>query len=279
MEQIIKILQMPFFIQMKLIAIDACFIFLIITLLKSIGCKMIRHLKLKNEPILIKAYRLSLNTLMVLSIAYQYPPFQTFMLSLLASGGIVAIVIGLAAQEAFGNLISGLMILLFKPFAIHDLIKINHDLMGTVEGISLRHTTINTYENTKIIIPNSAINKATLENISATNSKGNALIIQIAYESNLDLAMQIMKEEILKHPDFIDTRTPEQIAAELPAVTIRCTGFLESGVELKTVVATQSNAIGYAMLSDLRIAIKKRFDEHDIEIPYPHVTLTKKNPV
>lgn len=277
MDYLIEILEMPFFIGLKKIAIDAFFIFLIITVLKLIGYKMIRHLKLKNEPILIKAYRLSLNTFMVLSICFQYPPFQTFMISLLASGGIVAIVIGLAAQEAFGNLISGLMILIFKPFAIHDLIKINHDLVGTVEGISLRHTTINTYENTKIIIPNSAINKATLENISATDNKGNFLLIQIAYESNLELAMQIIQEEVLKHPDFVDTRTPEQILDNLPAVVIRCIGFLDSGVELKTVISTKTNAIGYAMLSDLRIAIKKRFDENDIEIPYPHVTLTQKN--
>lgn len=205
-------------------------------------------------------------------------PFETILKTLLASGGVIAVVLGLAAQEATGNFINGLMITIFKPFKIGDLIKVNNgELVGVVCDISIRHTVIQTYENTKIIVPNSVIDKAVLENVTAVgNHKGNFLELEISYDSDLDLAMSIIEEEVKKHPNFIDVRTKEEIIAKKSSVITRLIAFEESGMKLKTTVYSKNQAEGYAMLSDLRISIKKRFDDAGIEIPYPHRTIIMK---
>lgn len=205
-------------------------------------------------------------------------PFQTILKTLLASGGVLAVVIGLAAQEAAGNFVNGVMIAIFKPFKIGDLIKVNNgELVGTVVDISIRHTIIKTYENTKIVVPNSVMDKAILENVTAVgNQKGNFLELEISYESNLDQAMKIIEEEVMKHPNYMDARSSEEKKKHIPSVITRLIEFGESGMRLKTTVYSKNNAEGFAMLSDLRIAIKKRFDEAGIDIPYPHRTIVMK---
>lgn len=68
---------------------------------------------------------------------------------LLAAGGVLAVVGGLAAQEALGSMVSGLMILAFKPFVIGDVVRcVDNDISGVVEEITLRHTAIRTWEST-----------------------------------------------------------------------------------------------------------------------------------
>lgn len=207
-----------------------------------------------------------------------FTPFQTILKTLLASGGVLAVVIGLAAQEAAGNFVNGVMIAIFKPFKIGDLIKVNNgELVGTVVDISIRHTIIKTYENTKIVVPNSVMDKAILENVTAVgNQKGNFLELEISYESNLDQAMKIIEEEVMKHPNYMDARSSEEKKKHIPSVITRLIEFGESGMRLKTTVYSKNNAEGFAMLSDLRIAIKKRFDEAGIDIPYPHRTIVMK---
>ncbi|GAA6427506.1 mechanosensitive ion channel family protein [Dielma fastidiosa] len=249
------------------------FLFLLITLLKKLLIHIVLKYENDNQQIIIKLIKIGLNIVLILGICYQFTALKEIVKTLLTGGGVLALVLGLAAQEAVGNLVSGMMILFFKPFKVGDLIKTNNGLVGTVLDISLRHTVIKTYENTQIMIPNSEINKATLENVTAADFKGDFLILQISYESDLDLAISIIAEEIMKHPDFLDLRSAAEKTDGIPAVKVRCTNFLDSGIELKAALQSRSSAVGYAMLSDLRISIKKRFDEAGIVIPYPQVVI------
>lgn len=237
-----------------------------------------KHYHRDNLKFILRLKTIIVYTIAVYAVLDLFQPFQTVLKTLLASGGVIAVVFGLAAQEAAGNFINGLMIVMFKPFKIGDLIKFNNgELVGTVVDISMRHTVIKTFENTKIVIPNSVIDKAVLENVTAVNDrKGNFLELEISYESDLELAMQIIREEVKKHPDYMDGRTADEKKQKLPEVVIRLVDFGESGMKLKATVYSKNNAQGYAMLSDIRIAIKKRFDEVGIEIPYPHRTITWK---
>ena len=162
-----------------------------------------KHYRRDNLKFVLRLKTIAVYIIALYAVLDLFQPFQTLLKTLLASGGVIAVVIGLAAQEAAGNFINGLMIVMFKPFKIGDLIKINNgELIGTVEDISLRHTVIKTFENTKIIVPNSVIDKAVLENVTAVNNhKGNFLELEISYESDLEKAMQIISEEVKKHPD------------------------------------------------------------------------------
>ncbi len=243
-------------------------------------CKRLieKHTKV-NTKFILRIKSILVYTIAGYACLSLFTPFHAIITPILASGGILAVIFGLAAQEAMGNFVNGIMITMFKPFKIGDLIKINNgELIGTVYDISLRHTIIETYENTKIVIPNSEMNKAILENVSSVESyKVNFLYIGISYESDLKKAMKIIEEEVIAHPHFLDIRSKEDIANhKKPSVTIRLIDFADSSMQLRATVYSKNNAEGFAMLSDLRISIKQRFDKEEIEIPYPHRTITYK---
>ncbi len=255
-------------------------IFLILTfILYRIIRRWIRKKAFANALFIIRIVKITLYVIAGYGCLSLLTPFESVLGKIWGSAGIIAVVVGLAAQESMGNFVNGLLISTFKPFKIGDLVKVNNgEYEGFVVDISLRDTVIQTYENTKIIIPNSTMNKAVLENVSETDqTKGNFLTLDIAYESDLDLAMSIMKEEIMKHPLFLDPRSEEEIKNKVEPVVIRLTWFNESSMTLRTTIYSRTNAEGFAMLSDLRIAIKKRFDKEGIEFPYPHRTITYKH--
>ena len=80
------------------------------------------------------------------------PKFKALAITLFASAGIIVAIIGFAAQQAFSNIVSGIFIVMFKPFRVGDLIKVGQQDYGVVEDITLRHTVINNFENKRIII-------------------------------------------------------------------------------------------------------------------------------
>ena len=255
--------------------VDTIFLIALILLFSALLSKyfthLIRRLKPRNQPVILKIKRTIIYIVAAYAILNLFTPAQAVLNPLLASGGIVAVVLGLAAQETVGNLISGLMILLFRPFHIHDLIRVNNgEYVGTVVEITIRHTVIQTFENTRIIVPNAQMNAAVLENVSDIHSaKADFLYVSIAYDSDLDKAIEVLSQEISKHPKYCDPRTAQEIKDGVPKVIVRVTDFKESGIELRATVYSNDNSTCFAMLSDLRIAVKKRFDEEGIELPYP----------
>ena len=108
--------------------------------------------------------KIILITIFLAIICSEVKFLKSFATALLASGGIVAVVIGLASQEAAGNLINGAMIMAYKPYKIGDFIVVTgHNVRGTVIDISLRHSVIETLEKTQMIVPNDIMNKAIIE--------------------------------------------------------------------------------------------------------------------
>ena len=85
--------------------------------------------------------------------------------------------------------------------------------------------------------------------------------------------MRIMEEEILRHPYFLDVRTEEQKKEGVPAVVFRCLDLGDFAVKLRAIVWSPDMATGAEMLSDLRLSVKKRFDQAGVEIPYPYQNL------
>lgn len=203
------------------------------------------------------------------------PGLSSLARTLLAGSGIVAIVVGLAAQDSFGNLFSGLFISLFRPFEIGDRVKlVKSNITGFVEDITLRHTVIRTLVNSRVIIPNSTINSEIIENSNyATTVASSFLDISISYESDLELARRLMAELIGAHELYLDQRTPEDIAAGKPKVAVLVRALGESGVDLRASVWTRTIDDNFTACSDLRIRIMQAFRENGIEIPYKHVVV------
>lgn len=199
--------------------------------------------------------------------------------SIVGAAGIMAIAVGFAAQQALGNIISGIFIVISKPFQINDRISFNDGLRGVVEDISLRHTVIRNFENQRIIIPNSIISNQILINSNYADTKICRLIdIGISYESDIDIAKQIIRDEIENHPLNIDNRSQEDVEKGIPKVMVRVIMFADSSVNLRAWAWAEDAPNGFVLTCDVLESIKKRFDEEGIVIPFPQRTISYLKP-
>lgn len=206
------------------------------------------------------------------------PGLKAIGLTLFAGAGIFAAIIGFASQAAFSNIISGIFIVIFKPFKIGDIVKLPQIDWGEVEDITLRHTVIRTFQYQRYVIPNSNISADNILNASIGDPKIREwLEMGISYDSDLDLAMKIMQEEAEKHPNLLDNRTQEEIQNAVPKVPVRLTGFGDSSVNLRAYIWANDFMSGFIMKTDLYKAVKKRFDAEGIEIPFPYRTIVYKD--
>lgn len=206
------------------------------------------------------------------------PSLKSLAVTLFAGAGILVAIVGFAAQQAFSNIISGIFIVMFKPFRVGDLIKVGSNSVGKVEDITLRHTVILNFENKRIIIPNSSISSDTIINENISDEKVCRYVdVGISYDSDLELGMKILHDVALNHPLCIDVRTAEQKAAGEAIVRVRLLDFGDSSMNLRAYVWTKDPIMAYQMHSDINIALKKAFDANNIEIPFPHRTIVYKD--
>jgi small conductance mechanosensitive channel len=212
-------------------------------------------------------------------IISQINPLNQFAVSLLAGSGVAVLILGFAAQEAFSNLIAGVFLSLFRPFSVDELINIpSINVMGRVEDITLRHTVIRTFENNRVIVPNNIINSSVIENRDIIDNKiCNFFLVGISYDSDIDVARSIMIEEAIKHPNLMDTRSDEDKINGVPLVNVVVANLNTSSVDLRMALWAQNAPDSFKLMADLRENIKKRFDEKDIEIAFPHQTVILKN--
>ena len=124
-----------------------------------------------NDPLKLvfpmRIKKIVLVTIVLAIIMSEITAMQSIIKALLASGGILAVVVGLASQEAASNMINGFMIMTYKPYKIGDFVNVReYNVIGTVIDISMRHSVIETLERTQVIIPNTIMNKAIIENVS-----------------------------------------------------------------------------------------------------------------
>jgi len=236
------------------------------------------HLDPTKYNFLINAINFIILIIAVVVIFYQIPELKKYGVGIFASAGVLAAIVGFASQSAFSNIISGVFIVLFKPFRVGDHISLTGGNMGEVEDITLRHTVIRNYENRRIVIPNSIISNDTIVNSSLNEDKTCMYIpIGISYDSDVDLAIHIIQEEAKKHPNFLDNRSKKDKKNGVPAVIVRLIDFGDSSVNLRGYVWAKDPMEGFVMKCDLNKAIKGRFDKEGIEIPFPHRTLVYKD--
>lgn len=215
--------------------------------------------------------------LCIASIVSEIPALNTFITTLLAGSGIAAVVIGIASQEAAGNLISGALILVFKPFKVGDQVRyVTLDMTGTVEEIGFRHTVVRTVQNKRLLIPNSLMNSNIVENANYGEDEVSfPLEVGLTYNSDVELAMEIMAQVIGGHPGFIDMRSSDEVESDLPPVNVTVRDFAESAIVIKSIVWAKNTAASVQMKSDLLLEIRHRFSQKSIEFAYPTVTLDR----
>ena len=212
--------------------------------------------------------RILLSVFILAGALRNVPGMNTVFTSLLAGSGIVAVTVGLASQQAIGNIVSGAMLLMFRPFKVGDTVRyLSNDITGVIEEIGLRHTTIRTVENKRLFVPNNLMNSNVVENFSAENPAVSfCLEITIPYGTDTAKAMALMSEAVGGHPNFTDRRSEEEKAAGKPPAQVRIQSLSGSSVKLHTWVWAKDNAAAVQLKSDLLLAVKISFQREDIEM-------------
>ena len=203
-----------------------------------------------------------------------FETFSKFSTTLLSGLGIGSVVLGLAAQESLKNFFGSIGIVVGNPFEVGDFIDcIGNNISGTVEDITMRQTVIRTVDNRRIIIPNSTMNNYAVENYNYSENEVAKLVdYLIAYESDVDKAIEIIKEEMLKlyAPD------PKGKNKNVEFPKVRVYAWKDSGIALRAWLWGKDTGDLYENYYKLNYNIKKRFEKAGIEIPYPHVSIVNK---
>ncbi|MCF6195870.1 MAG: mechanosensitive ion channel [Emcibacter sp.] len=177
--------------------------------------------------------------------------------SLITILGAASLAIGLALQGTLSNVAAGVMLLIFRPFKIGDFINAaGHG--GTVKNLGLFVTEMATGDNVQIIIPNSQIWGASIQNFSAHATRRVDLVIGIGYDDNID-------EAIAEIGGVIDS---DDKAMKSPEPAIFVSELADSSVNIVVRVWTESGNY-WPLKAALTKNIKHKFDEKGISFPYP----------
>ena len=177
--------------------------------------------------------------------------------SMIALLGAAGLAVGLALQGSLSNFAAGVLIVLFRPYKVGDWIE-GGGVSGAVEEVQILTTVLKTGDNKRVIIPNSQIMGTTITNYSANETRRVDLVVGVSYSDDLD---KVRKE--LEGLVAADDRILKD-----PAVTIAVSELADSSVNfvLRPWVKT---ADYWGVYFGLTEAIKKRFDEVGISIPFP----------
>lgn len=223
-------------------------------LLRVIGERLSRH----NLILLRRAVFYAILTLFLIS-ALRELGFKLHVL--LGAAGIFSVAIGFASQTSVSNLISGLFLLGEQPFAVGDVIKIG-DKTGEVLSIDPLSVKLRTFDNLYVRIPNETLIKSEVTTLSKFPIRRFDLLLGVAYKEDIKRVKQIL----------FDVADQNPLALEEPQPIFIFQGFGESSIDLQfSVWSKQENFL--ALKNALQMEIKSAFDEHGIEIPFPHRTL------
>ena len=176
---------------------------------------------------------------------------------LLAGLGVAGFIIGFALQDTLSNFASGIMILLYRPYDVGDLIDVG-DVHGEVNKMSLVTTSISTPDNQLIVVPNNKIWGDVIKNITAQDMRRVDMIFGIAYNDDITKAEKILNDILRSHDKILDN--PE------PMVRLHTLG--ESSVDF--VVRPWVKIDDYwDVYWDVTKTVKLRFDDEGISIPFP----------
>ena len=225
---------------------------------------------------LLKILRTVIYVIATFAILMNVKPLQSVSTAILGATSVMTVVVGLAAQETFGNFIAGFFIVIYQPFHVGDMVNLpEKNISGTVIEITFRHTILNTIENTKIIVPNSTMNSAIVED-KAFGQKTyiRYLVLSVAYNTDIDKLERVITDVVVNTDGVIDTRSAEAKEKNLP-INITVNEFLDSGIQTRFPFTTKSLGKSVETASKIRKALLVAFRENGIEIPYTKIQILK----
>jgi small conductance mechanosensitive channel len=201
---------------------------------------------------------------LTLGVAYAHliPGLRSLGTAMLAGASVASIVLGVAAQNTLGNLIAGLALLLYRPFQVGDRLQVQAPggpEVGTVESVTLGYTILQTFDNRRVVLPNSSMGAQTTVNLTSVDPRVmSAVEVGISYTADVPRARKILLEIAGSHPDVIGIVDCPLTELGSSSVTLRLRAWCHDPLAVKR--------FEYALLEEA----KTRFAEAGIEIPYPY---------
>jgi len=196
-----------------------------------------------------------LKAMLLISVASMVGIQTTSFVAILGAAGLA---VGLALQGSLANFAGGVLILLFKPFKVGDVIE-TQSFLGTVKGIQIFNTVMNTFDNKKIIIPNGAVASGPIINYSAEDIRRVDMEFGIGYGDDIKKAKNILAQLIAA-----DSRVMNEPAE--PFIALKELG--ESSVNFVVRVWSKSEDY-WGIYFDMQENVKLTFDKEGISIPFP----------
>ena len=226
-----------------------------------------------NNNIHLKFLKSFIDVVVVIVFSYaylsQFEVTKDISKTLMQSGTLLIALVTFAAQHVLSNVISGIAISSAKPFDIGDKVKVISTggsivSEGIIVDINLRHTIIKRYDGQCDIIPNSVMDSSVISNTNLIDTVGNFIEFEISYDSDLDLACNLLKSIIVNNELTLNTD-------ENTSVVVK--DFTSNGVVLRVLVTTSSLDDSFKACSNIRKQILKDFSENNIHIPYQTIIL------
>jgi len=199
------------------------------------------------------------------AIAFGMAGFGNFLTALATVGAAATLAIGFALQDVLKNFAAGVFIFTDKPFRIGDWIEWDSS-SGVVEDISLRVTRVRTFDNELLTVPNSNLTDDVIKNPVAKDQLRLKFLFGIGYDDDIDRATDIIVDEAESHEGILEDPGPSVRLTEL--------GDSSVGLQSRFWIANPSRSDFVRTRAEYVKAVKERFDEEGIDIPYPNRTIS-----
>lgn len=184
--------------------------------------------------------------------------------SFVAVLGALTLAIGLSLQGALGNIASGVMIMIFRPYKLGDYVEAA-GAAGTVKDINLFQTVLATPDNVKIMVPNSQAIDGVIKNFSGYDTRRIDFVFGVDYEADLDQAIKVITETIAADDRILET----------PGTQIEVSNLGDSSVDIIARPWVKGSDYWGARFQ-LTKNVKEALDKAGISIPYPHQVIVQR---
>lgn len=232
--------------------------------LSSYFVKQLSRKKNLDESITLLLNNMSNIVLILLGIYLAFRQFGVNLLPILGGLGVLGLAVGFAAQDILANFISGITLLIDRPFSIGDWIR-SDNYEGRVRGLTLRTTRIRTRNNEHVSIPNKDLAGATVINLSRGGPLRIDAPLGVAYKTDIEQARQVL----LKVAESFE----EIITRPAPVVLVEALGDSSIDLLIRFWIDPDDISTYPALRMRLLEAAKKALDNAGIEIPFPHMQL------
>ena len=186
--------------------------------------------------------------------------------SLVAILGALTLAIGLSLQGALGNIASGVMIMIFRPYKLGDYIT-TASVSGTVKDINLFQTVLATPDNIKIMVPNAQAIDGAITNFSGYTERRVDITFGIDYSDDMDKAIELIHGVI---------NADERILSDPAEPFVKVVNLGDSSVDIASRSWVKVDDY-WDVKFDITKKVKEAFDANGITIPYPHTTIEQKS--